>query len=43
MIPFFIFNGINSKDRGIIVNSLPSISKPEKRYEEIDDIWTGKL
>ena len=30
MIPFFIFNGINSKD------SLPSISKPEKRYEEID-------
>ena len=36
MIPFFIFNGINSKDRGIIVNSLPSISKPEKRYEEID-------
>ncbi len=36
MIPFFIFNGINSKDRGIIVNSLPSISKAKRRYEEIE-------
>lgn len=36
MIPFFIFNDINSKDRGIIVNTLPPISKPERSYEEID-------
>lgn len=35
MIPFFIFNNINSKDRGIIVNTLPPISKAEGSYEEI--------
>lgn len=35
-MPFFIFNNINSQDRGIIVNKLPPISKPEKSFEEID-------
>jgi predicted phage tail component-like protein len=36
MIPYFIFNGVNSKERGVIVNKLPSISKPERSFEEID-------
>ena len=36
MIPFFIFNKINSKDMKIIVNKLPPISKAERNYEEIE-------
>lgn len=36
MIPFFIFNNISSKDRGIIVNKLPPISKSERNFEEIE-------
>ena len=34
--PYFIFNKISSKDRGILVNNLPPISKPERKYEEIE-------
>ncbi len=34
--PFFIFNRINCKDKGILVNNLPPISKPERMYEEIE-------
>lgn len=34
--PFFIFNKINSKEKGILVNNLPPISKPERKYEEIE-------
>ncbi len=34
MIPFFIFNDINSKDLGIVVNELPPISKAQRNYEE---------
>lgn len=36
MIPYFIFNDVNSKDRGVIVNNLPPISKPERSFEEIN-------
>lgn len=36
MIPFFVFNGVSSKDMGIIVNKLPPISKAEKNYEELE-------
>ena len=35
MIPFFIFNGKNSKDMGIIVNKMPAITRPEMKVEEI--------
>ena len=34
--PFFIFNKINCKDKGVLVNNLPPISKPERVYEEIE-------
>lgn len=36
MYPFFIFNNISSRDKGIFVNRLPPIAKPEKNYEEIE-------
>lgn len=35
-VPFFIFNNINSKDKGILVNNLPPISKAERKYEELE-------
>lgn len=35
MIPFFIFNGKNSRDMGIIVNKMPAITRPEMKVEEI--------
>lgn len=35
-VPFFIFNNINSKEKGILVNNLPPISKPERNYEELE-------
>lgn len=34
MIPYFIWNGINSIDKNIIVNELPPITKANKRIEE---------
>ncbi len=34
-VPFFIFNNINSKEKGILVNNLPPISKAERKYEEL--------
>ena len=34
--PFFIFNKVSSKEKGILVNNLPPISKPEKNYEEVE-------
>ncbi|MCI8396826.1 MAG: hypothetical protein HFJ52_04040 [Clostridia bacterium] len=36
MIPFFIFNNINSKDMKVVVNKLPPVSKAERSYEEIE-------
>lgn len=35
MIPFFIFNNINSKDMDIVVTKMPPITKPEMKLEEI--------
>lgn len=35
-VPFFIFNNINSKEKGILVNNLPPISKAERKYEELE-------
>lgn len=32
---YFIFNGENSKDKGIIITKMPPISKPAKRVEKI--------
>ena len=32
---YFIFNGENSKDKGIIITKMPPISKPAKRIEKI--------
>lgn len=34
MIPYFIWNNINSIDKGIIVNELPPITTASKRIEE---------
>lgn len=31
---YFIFNNINSKDKGIIINKMPVIPKPAKRIEK---------
>ncbi len=36
MINYFIFNGINSIDREIIINQMPPISKPERRISKIE-------
>lgn len=33
---YFIFNGENSKDKGIIITKMPSISKAAKRVEKIE-------
>lgn len=35
-LPFFIFNGKNSKDLGIVVKEMPPISKSEKNIEKIE-------
>lgn len=32
---YFIYNGINSKDMGVILKGLPPITKPKKRMETI--------
>ncbi len=32
---YFIFNGKNSKDKGIIITEMPQISKPAKRVDKI--------
>ena len=36
MSAFFIFKNIDSRDMGVIVNKLPSITKPEKQIEKIE-------
>ena len=36
MSDFFIFKNIDSRDIGIIINKLPSITKPEKQIEKIE-------
>lgn len=38
MVPYFIFNNINSLDMGIVVNKLPPIVKAEKNIEKIEVI-----
>ncbi|NFP92418.1 phage tail family protein [Clostridium sporogenes] len=38
MMPYFIFNNINSLDMGIVVNKLPPIVKAEKNIEKIEVI-----
>lgn len=38
MDSYFIFNNINSRDYGIIVNKLPTIIKPSKNIEKIEVI-----
>lgn len=32
---YFIFNGVSSKDKGIIITKMPPISKPERRVNKI--------
>ena len=32
---YFIYNGINSKDMGVILKELPPIIKPKRRMEII--------
>ena len=34
-LPYFIFNGINSKDLGIVIKEMPPITKSEKNIESI--------
>lgn len=36
MIPYFVFNNINSLDRGIVVNKLPPIIKAERNINKIE-------
>lgn len=36
MMNYFIFKGINSKDKDIIINKMPSIIKPERKIDLIE-------